>query len=76
MRVHAPTDIALVGLKTRNMYRKRAGRPRSEMSRSGDTSAPVAATQRAAIVVPVSVPVIDDTNAMTAEMPATPPTKK
>ncbi len=74
--VHAPTDIALWILKTRNMFRKRAGRPRSEMRSAGDTIAPAPATHRASRTSVGSAPVSAPTAAITAAMPAAPPAKK
>jgi hypothetical protein len=46
-KIQAPTDIALCGLNTHNIFRKRFGLPRSETSRSLESNAPLAATKRA-----------------------------
>src|SRR4051795_11742382 len=45
-RIQLPTLIGEVTLKTRSMFRKRSGRPRSEMSRSGDAISIAAPTYR------------------------------
>ena len=74
--VHAPTDIGLCHFSTRSMLRKRSGRPRSEINRTGDTAAPTAAIQRASATTPGSAPVAAPTPAITAAAPAAPPTKK
>src|SRR3954454_8571867 len=39
-RIQLPTLIGEVTLKTRNMFRKRSGRPRSEISSAGLTTSP------------------------------------
>src|ERR671923_1374255 len=41
---HEPTLIGEVTLKTRSMFRKRSGRPRSEIRRIGDTASAAAPT--------------------------------
>jgi hypothetical protein len=43
-RTHEPTLIGDVTLKTRSMFRKRSGRPRSEISRAGETASKTAAS--------------------------------
>ena len=43
-----PTLIGDVGLKTRSMFTKRSGRPRSLMSSTGETPAPASAERRGA----------------------------
>src|SRR5436190_7900623 len=74
--VHEPTDIALCGLKTRSMLRKRSGRPRSAVSRAAESGPPAAAIQRASRASVVLPPVHSATAAITADAPAAPPTKK
>src|SRR5687767_9774930 len=76
-RVHAPTDIGLCSLNTRSMLRKRAGRPRSEIRRSGEMRPPVNAIHFASRTSgAMSSPVNCATAAMMAAAPASPPTKK
>ena len=41
---HDPTLIGEVTLKTRSMFRKRSGRPRSEIRRTGETRSAAAPT--------------------------------
>ena len=43
-RIQLPTLIGEVTLKTRSMFRNRSGRPRSEMSSTGETSSAAAPT--------------------------------
>jgi len=76
--VQAPPVIALCGLKTRSMYRKRDGRPRSMTRRRGEISAPAAAMVRASETIFESSPqrVMRAASARTAAAPPAPPTKK
>ena len=74
--VHAPTDIALCSLNTRNMFRNRAGRPRSEIRSAGEMTAPAAAIHLASWAVRLSPPIQADTMAMTEAAPATPPANR
>src|SRR5260370_18974623 len=73
--VHAPNDIAERSLKTRNMFKNLAGRPKSAMSRGAEISAPANPIQSPARISPAS-PKRWATRAITEETPATPPTKK
>ena len=46
-RIHDPTLIGDVTLKTRSILRKRSGRPRSEINNSGETASAAAPTYNA-----------------------------
>ena len=74
--VHAPTDIGLWRLKTRSMLRNRAGRPRSEMSSTGDKAAPASAIHRASRANDGSLPARPAAAATSADAPAAPPTNR
>jgi hypothetical protein len=67
--------IGDVGLKTRIMYRKRSGRPRSEISSGGLTMIPALATSHARRAS-TSLPRISASTASVALAPAMPPKKK
>jgi hypothetical protein len=59
------------------MLRKRAGRPRSEISSGDETAAPAAAIQRASRTSCASRPRVKRATApITAAAPAAPPAKK
>src|SRR4051812_30869400 len=53
VKVHAPKDIAERGLKTRNMFKKRDGRPRSAISKGAEMTPPANPNHEAARVSPV-----------------------
>ena len=74
-RTQLPTLIGEVGFRTRNMFRKRAGRPRSTISKGGDTAAPTKATT-SALRASRALPATRAPKASTAEAPARPPKKK
>ncbi len=69
-------DIAERHLKTRSMFRKCFGRPRSAISRKGEITAPAKATPRAARTKSIGRPVSKPASAITPLIPAVPPTKK
>ncbi len=74
-RIHEPTLIGEVILKTRSMFRNRSGRPRSEISSAGLTATPASATPQARFASR-SFPIVPAAQASGAEAPAMPPTKK
>ena len=74
-RIHAPTDIGDWYLNTRSMFKNRIGRPRSEISRTGDTRAPNAISQNAACAI-AACPVTHAAHPTLADIPANPPMKK
>src|SRR5271156_2463848 len=51
-RIQEPMDMAERHLKTRNMLRKRSGRPRSEISSAGHRPAPINGIQRTTRIMP------------------------
>ncbi len=67
--------IGEVTFSTRSMFRKRAGRPRSDTSSAGLTAAPPSATAHARRARSSS-PRSSAISASTAEAPAMPPTKR
>ena len=73
--IQDPTLIGEVTLKTRNMFRKRSGRPRSETSSAGLTMSATAPTYSERLAS-VSLPAIRATRLSTDEPPARPPVKK
>src|SRR5437660_570127 len=73
--VHEPTLIGDGGRKTRSMFAKRSGRPRSEIRSRGLTAAPAAAATRA-LRASRRCPARSAARPRTAEAPARPPTKK
>src|SRR5439155_24884661 len=73
--VHEPTLIGERSLKTRNMLRKRSGRPRS-LIRSGGLAAQASAATRVAARERLPRPAARATRARVAAPPATPPAKK
>jgi hypothetical protein len=72
---HDPTLIGEVTLKSRSMLRKRAGRPRSEMSSAGLTAIPAKAFSHARRARS-SLPARPAASASPADAPARPPVKK
>jgi hypothetical protein len=75
VRIQDPTLIGDVTLNTRSMYRNRSGRPRSETSSAGLTTAPPRApnaARRASASLPCRLAASDSGS----EAPARPPVKK
>ena len=75
-RVHDPTDIGLCILKTRSMFRKRDGMPRSEIKSAGETAPPIAASHRECRISLASADDNRPSAAIKEAAPASPPTKK
>lgn len=75
VKIHEPTLIGEVTLKTRSMYRNRIGFPRSLISSGGLTAAPASATS-AARWASTWLPLPWAKKASGAAAPATPPVKK
>src|ERR1700733_5881502 len=74
--IHVPIDIGDRHLKTRNMFRKRRGRPRSEINNAGQIDAPISPTQSAKRMKFVGASNTCAANAIHAEIPEVPPRKK
>ena len=74
-RIHEPTLIGEVSLNMRSMWRKRSGRPRSEISSGGLAATPASATSHARRAS-ASSPRSSLSSAKGAAAPARPPTKK
>ena len=74
-RIQLPTLIGDVTLNTRNMFRNRSGRPRSEISSAGETSSIAAPTYRLDLASR-SFPVSRARPCSTAQPPATPPVNR
>src|SRR5207248_3868534 len=74
-RIQEPTLIGEVTLKTRSMFRKRSGRPRSEIRSAGLTRSASALRKRLRRAS-VSLPPIRAARLKTDEAPASPPVKK
>ena len=74
-RIHEPTLIGDVTLKTRNMFKKRSGRPRSETSSAGLTASPAMLMYSAAFASG-RLPVARAARPRIDEAPASPPVKR
>jgi hypothetical protein len=74
-RIQLPTLIGDVTLKTRNIFRNRSGRPRSEISSSGLTTSATALRKRLRRAS-VSFPVTRAPRCRSDDAPAIPPKKK
>jgi hypothetical protein len=74
-RIHEPTLIGEVILKTRSMFAKRAGRPRSAIRSTGAASAPASAARFSTLARRSAPRIRAHTHSMAAA-PAIPPIQK